>query len=249
MLKAERLQKILEKVSADNRVLLEELSQLLQVSTDTVRRDIKELGQKGLLKAVRGGAIINSVVHPHFRERQEIDVEEKITIAQKAVKFITSGMAVFINAGTTTASVVQELPKEIALTVFTNSFPVVSLLEDFANVETHFIGGQLNKRSFSTNGHETIESILNFRADLCLIGICSLDLQLGITESELQESLIKKPMIENSKYIIGLATFDKIGAGDPYFVYPANVLNALVTEKDPGLAELSGFRESGIRVV
>jgi DeoR/GlpR family transcriptional regulator of sugar metabolism len=248
MLKAERLQKIVEQVAKDNKVILDDLSQLLNVSTDTVRRDIKELSDKGLLKAVRGGAIIGSPVHPHFKERQYIDTQQKKVIAQKALEFIKPGLVLLVNAGTTTTAVISALPKDISLTVITNSFPVVSILEDYPNVNVFFIGGQLNKPAFSTIGYETIEAIRNFRADVCLLGICSIDLKVGITGFTYEESLVDRAMIETSKYVIALSTYDKIGVSDPYYVCAANAIDALITEKDPSLADLDGFKDAGIMI-
>ncbi|MDN5285325.1 MAG: Transcriptional regulator, DeoR family [Mucilaginibacter sp.] len=248
MLKAERLQKIVEQIAKDNKVVLDDLSQLLNVSTDTVRRDIKELSDKGLLKAVRGGAIIGSPVHPHFKERQHIDTHHKKAIAQKVLEFIKPGQVILVGAGTTTTAAIYALPKDITLTVVTNSFPIVSILEDYPNVDVFFIGGQLNKHGFSTGGYETIEAIRNFRADICLFGICSIDLKLGITGADHEESLLDRAMIETSKYIIALSTYDKIGVSDPYYVCAANAIDALITEKDPSTADLDGFKHAGILI-
>lgn len=248
MLKAERLQKIVEQIAKDNKVILDDLSQLLNVSTDTVRRDIKELSDKGLLKAVRGGAIIGSPVHPHFKERQHIDTHQKNVIAQKVLEFIKPGQVILVGAGTTTTAAINALPKDIALTVVTNSFPIVSILEDYPNVDVFFIGGQLNKHGFSTGGYETIEAVRNFRADICLFGICSIDLKLGITGADHEESLLERAMIETSKYIIALSTYDKIGVSDPYYVCAANAIDALITEKDPSTADLDGFKQAGVLI-
>jgi DeoR/GlpR family transcriptional regulator of sugar metabolism len=248
MLKAERLQKIVEQIAKDNRLILYDLSQLLNVSTDTVRRDIKELSDKGLLKAVRGGAIIGSPVHPHFKERQNIDTQQKKAIAQKVLEFIKPGQVILMNAGTTTTAVAHALPKEIALTVITNSFPIVPILEDYPNITVFFIGGRLNKHSFSTTGYETIETIRNFRADICLLGICSIDLKVGITDFDHQEGLVDKAMIETSKYVIALSTYEKIGVSDPYYVCAANAIDVLITEKDPSTTDLAGFKDAGILI-
>lgn len=246
MLKAERLQKIIDQIEKDDRVILEDLGAKLHVSTDTIRRDIKELSDKGLLKAVRGGAVTNSSTHLHFKDRQTKDVQLKKIIARKAVAFIKPGQVVLVGAGTTAATVMQVLPKDIRLTVVTNSFPVVSILEDYPNVAVIFIGGELNKHSFSTSGHEAIEAFRNYRADLCLLGVCSIDLQLGITGWDHQESLVERVMVETSRSVIVLASHDKIGNADPYFVCPINAIDVLITEKEPAAAEASAFKEAGV---
>jgi DeoR/GlpR family transcriptional regulator of sugar metabolism len=246
MLKAERLQKIIDQIAKDDKVVQEDLSKLLNVSTDTIRRDIRELSDKGMLKAVRGGAVINSPVHLHFKERQTKDTQHKKVIARKALAFIKPGQVVLVGPGTSAVAVITALPRDINLTVVTNSFPVVSVLEDYPNITVIFIGGELNKHSFSTTGHETIEAIRNYRADVCLLGICSIDLRLGITGFDHQESLVERAMVETSKYVIVLSAYDKVGTSDPYYVCAANAIDVFITEKDPSDADLLAFKEAGI---
>ena len=82
MVKEERLQLILDHLTRDNRVQLSEMSRLLNVSEDTVRRDIKELDVQGLLKAVRGGAITTSSTPQHYRDREKYDVSHKLRMAE-----------------------------------------------------------------------------------------------------------------------------------------------------------------------
>jgi DeoR/GlpR family transcriptional regulator of sugar metabolism len=247
MLKEERFDIILKQVEQDQKVTLEGLSQLLGVSSDTVRRDLKELSDNGLLKAVRGGAVRNLPLP--YAERENIDSEDKRIIAKKVQQFIKSDMVIFIDAGTTTKSAALEIPKNMRLTVVTNSFPVVTALLDHPLVEVLFLGGQLNKRAFSTNGYETLQAIKNIQAHVCLLGICGLDLKRGVTGSDYQDTLVKKAMIENSRFKIALSTYEKVGSSDPYFVCETGALNVFITEKDPALLDIRGFKEAGVTIL
>ena len=159
MIKEERLQLIIEHIRKEKKVLLGDLSTLLGVSEDTVRRDIKELSDQGLLKAVRGGAISRSPIPRHFREREHYDVSHKGIIAEKAVKLIKNGQVVLFDAGTSVLAIATLLPRDLQITVITNSFPVVTILEDHPCIEVIFLGGRLNKNSFSTTGFEIIQTI------------------------------------------------------------------------------------------
>lgn len=248
MLKAERLQKIIDQVARDNKVILDELSKLLNVSTDTIRRDIRELSDKGLLQAVRGGAVSRSAIYPDYKEREHLQTRHKHVIGQKALEFIMPGQVIFVDAGTTASSVVNALPKDISLTVITNSFPVVTILEEYPNIEVLFIGGKLDKKSLSTTGTETINAIRNFRVDLCFLGICSIDLKSGITGAYYEETLIKRALAETSKYVVALSTYDKIGHSDPYYICAANAIDAIITEKDPSGSDLLDFENAGIKI-
>lgn len=246
MTKSERLKKIVEQVARENKVSLESLSKLLKVSNDTIRRDIRELSDNGLLKAVRGGAIHTSPLPPIYKERELMNVEQKNIIALKVLEFIKPDQVILIDAGTTTTAVTQALPKNIPLTVITHSLPVASILTEYPLIEVLFIGGQLNKRTFSMVGYETIQAIRGIRADLCLMGICSIDLKAGITGADYQDSQIKKAMIETSKYIIATSVYEKVGNSDPYYICAANAIDVFVTDKDPSGDDLNQFKEAGV---
>lgn len=244
MLKAERLQRIIEQIAKDNKVELDELSKSLNVSTDTVRRDIKELSDKGLLKAVRGGAINNLVMVPHATERQNINR----IFAEKTLEYIRPGQVVFIDAGSATLSVISALSREISLTVITNNFLIAIMLEEYPNIDVIFLGGQLNKRSFSTGGNQAIETIRNFRPDVCLLGACSIDLKSGITCTDYEQALVKKALTEVSKFVVVLSAYDKVGHSDPYYICPSGKINVFVTEQDPSEAELANFKTAGLQI-
>lgn len=248
MIKAERQDLILEYLIKDKKVLLDQVSKVLKVSEDTIRRDIKELSDKGLLKAVRGGAIQRSSMPLHFKDRQNIDVPHKKIIAEKVLEYIKPGMVLLVDSGTSALAVIANLPKDIALTVVTNSFPVASLLEDHTEIEVLFMGGMLNKISFSTTGYETIQSIRNIRADICLLGVCSIDLNFGVTGDDYEDSLVKRVMIETSKRTIALSTSDKLGKSESFYICAANSLNVIITEADPKSDYLKPYVDAGIEI-
>lgn len=248
MMKAERQNTILEYLAKDHKVLLEQISKVLDVSEDTVRRDIKELADKGLLKAVRGGAISRASDPLHFKERQYIDIEYKKIIAEKVLDYIRPGMVVLIDSGTSTLAAAANLPKDIELTVVTNSFPVASILEDHPKIGVLFMGGRLDKNTFSTTGHETIQAIKNIHADVCLLGICSIDLKLGVTGASYEDSLIKKTMVENSKYVIALSTTDKLESSASFHICKTTQLNVIITESDPLDLNLKAYTKAGVEI-
>jgi DeoR/GlpR family transcriptional regulator of sugar metabolism len=247
MLKEERLEKIVKQVERDSRATFEDLNKKLKVSVDTIRRDIKELADKGLLKAIRGGAMQNLPL-PYI-ERESVDTDDKKIIAEKVVQFIRPDQVIFIDAGTTTAAAAALLPVNMPLTVITTSFPVVNALINHQHVEVIFAGGSLNKRTYATNGYETIQAIKNIQAHVCLLGVCSIDIKKGITGVDYQDTLIKKAMLENSRFKIALSTYEKVGALDPYFVCDANYIDVLITEKDPATSELDDFRAAGMTIL
>jgi DeoR/GlpR family transcriptional regulator of sugar metabolism len=249
MLREERFQVILNQLGQDQKVLLSGLSDILKVSEDTVRRDIKELADQGLLKSVRGGAVPHAPGPHHFKDRIAYGSEQKKIIADKAVKFLKDGQVVIFDGGTSAMLIAQALPKDISLTVVTNSFPIVSILEDHEKVEVLFAGGRLLKNSFVTTGYETIQYFKKFRADICFLGICSIHTELGVTAPDYEESEVKRAMVESSRDIIALSTMEKLGTAEAYYICPTNQLTTIVTDQPGEVHDFEIYREMGIKMV
>jgi len=249
MLKEERFKTILNLLGQDQKVHLAVLSNILNVSEDTVRRDIKELAEQGFLKPVRGGAVPHAPGPFHFKDRIEYGNEQKKVIAKKALAFLKNDQVVIFDGGTSAMLIAQSLPKDIRLTVVTNSFPIASILEEHENVEVLFSGGRLLKKSFVTIGNETIQFFKKFRADICLLGICSIHIDLGVTGPDYEESEVKKAMVDSSREIVALSTIEKLGTAEAYYVCPANQLTTIVTDQPDESEDFDIYRKIGIKIV
>jgi DeoR/GlpR family transcriptional regulator of sugar metabolism len=248
MVKEERLELILSQLAKESKVQFAEMSQLLNVSEDTVRRDIKELNEQGLLRAVRGGAITNSAVPHHYRDREKFDVGQKMRIAEKAIPFIKNGQTIFMDGGTSVLAVAQMMPKDLKVTVVTNSFPVADVLEDHPNADVIFAGGRLYKTAFTTIGHETIQTIQNVRANLYFLGVSSLS-TLGLTGKSYEDVQVKKTMAAMSAQIVALSTLAKINTSQAFYICPVTDVDAIVTEANPESEELDAYRRLGIQII
>lgn len=249
MVKEERLQIIINTLEKDNKVRLDQLSTLLDVSEDTVRRDIRELDTLGLLKAVRGGAIARSPIPPHYRDREKYNQQHKQTIAGKALQFLKDGQVVFLDGGTSVMALAAQLPKDLKITVVTNSFPVANILEDHPAVELIFAGGRLHKTAFTTMGQQTTDTFRSVRADICMLGICSLHHTMGITSIIYEDAQIKNVMITHARQTIALSTLEKINTTEPYYVCPVTDVDVIITETDPADATLEAYKSLGITIV
>jgi len=248
MVKEERLQLILDQLTKDNKVQLSEMSRLLNVSEDTVRRDIKELDVQGLLKAVRGGAIANSPIPHHYRDRENYDLGQKRAVAAKALSFLKNGQVVFFDGGTSVLALAESLPKDLKIRVVTNSFPVANVLEDHPNAEVIFAGGKLYKTSFTTIGHQTIETFRNVRANICFFGVGSIH-SIGITAKSYEDSQVKKMMVAMSDKTIALSTLEKINTAETYYICPVTDIDVIITEAEPDNPQLKIYKDMGITIV
>jgi DeoR/GlpR family transcriptional regulator of sugar metabolism len=230
MLKEERQQRILQILNEEHRVIASDLSKRLSVSEDTIRRDLKELHNQGLLKRVHSGAIRIGPPVVDFSTRQNIFNEIKIKLARKALEFIKDDMVLLIDGGTTNLHLVNQLPLSLKATIITNSPPIAMALSNHKNIEVIMIGGTLFKESMVNLGIDTVEALNTMRADLYIMGIYKIDPHIGISVPSLSEALVKRKMASISTEILGMVTSDKLNTISNHIVCPTSNLTYLITE-------------------
>ncbi len=249
MLTAERQQYILATLRREGKVIASELSAALGVSEDTIRRDLRKLAEAKLLQRVHGGALPSSPAATSYAARQTQATSAKAVIAQAAVQLVHPGQVIILDGGTTTLQVAQRLPVDLQVTVVTNSPPIAVALAEHPRIEVLLVGGRLDKDSLVSIGAVTVEAFRMIRADLCMLGICSLHPEVGITVPDLEEAYVKRAMIASAAEVVALASAEKLGTAATYTVGPLSDLTHLVTE--PGVSEeaLEPYRALGITIV
>jgi DeoR/GlpR family transcriptional regulator of sugar metabolism len=248
MLKEERQHQILGWLKKDRKVVLSDLSKHLKVSSDTIRRDIKELSAQKLLKEVRGGAIPHAPGPHDLKERANFASRQKQVMAKKAVQLLKEKQVVLLDSGTSTLAVASILPKDLGLTIITNSYPIVNMLEERKDVEVFFAGGKLFRDSMITMGHDTIRFFEDIRADICFLGICSIDLELGITGHHYDECAVKKAMIKSSAKVVALSTPEKLNTAEAFHIAPLGALHGMITSS-PEIDLLKPYKDAGIHIM
>jgi len=249
VLAQERRDLILDRLRSDGKVVAAELSASLAVSPDTVRRDLSELAEAGLLRRVHGGALPRTVGAETYAVRREQATEAKTAIAHATSRLLRPGQVIVLDSGTTTLEVARRLPPELEATVITNSPPIALALAEHPRVEVSVLGGMLDKDARALVGAATIEALRSVRADVVVLGVCSLHPECGITVNALEESYVKRAMIANAAEVVAVSSADKLGSAAPYVVGPLNELTHLVTEGSAPAAQLSAYRALGIDVV
>jgi len=233
---------------------LESLSAELRVSQSTVRRDLDAMESHGLVRRTHGGVIWvgdrNNSTRPYaFDQRMAVQVDAKRAIARAASKLGKDGQTILLDGGTTTLQVAQHLPLDLRATVITNSPPIAVALAEHPEVDVILIGGRLYKRSLVTIGAVTVEELRMVRADICMLGVCSLHPQAGISVPDLEEAHVKRAMIAGAAEVVALASAEKLGTAAPYIVGPLSELTHLVTERSVPDEVLSAYRALGVTVV
>jgi DeoR/GlpR family transcriptional regulator of sugar metabolism len=249
LLTEERRALILDRLRTDGKVRAAELVDELGVSHDTVRRDLQELAAAGVLRRVHGGALPAAVGSAPYAVRETQAVEAKRAIADGAIGCLRPGQVVFLDGGTTPLEVARRLPPELAVTIVTNSPPVAVALAAHPSAEVVLAGGTLSKDAVACVGAATVEAIASVRADVCVLGVCSLHPDVGITIDDLEERYVKRAMIAGAAEVVAVAAAEKLGSAATYVVAPLSELTHLVTEASVDEAQLEPYRALGLEVV
>ncbi|MFH4966013.1 DeoR/GlpR family DNA-binding transcription regulator [Gaetbulibacter sp. M235] len=249
MKKRERQQKVIDEVSINRKVSSSFLSEKLDVSEDTIRRDIKELHDKGMITKVHGGAISNIQKLYHYNEDVIYNREGKVRIAQKAISLIEDGMIIIISGGTTNLMLAKLLPKNLKATIYTYSLPIAMQLTEHPLIETIFIGGKIQRNSMVTTGIDVIQYLSNIKASICFMGVSALNIEQGITDEGYEVSLIKKAMITASEHIVYLATSNKLNLRLNYDVCNLKEIDTVVTDLDKQDPRLKDYISAGINLL
>jgi DeoR/GlpR family transcriptional regulator of sugar metabolism len=249
LLPEERRRIILEKLAMEGRVSAADLCRFLRVSEDTVRRDLRDLDEAGLLRKVHGGALPRAQAALAHGARAGVRQDAKQALAQVAAGLVRPGQVLFIDGGTTTLEVARALPRDLRATVLTVS-PLVSLaLAEHPGLEVHLPGGRLHPEALTTVGAQTVEALSQVRADLCLLGVCSLHAEAGITCAYAEEAVVKRTLIQNAAETVAVVTADKLGTVSPFVVAPVARLATLVTEASVPDAVRAPFLQLQVRVL
>lgn len=247
MLTAERRQAILGRLERDGKVVASELVDALGVSEDTVRRDLRELAAAGHVQRVHGGALPPAPSDAPFTQRLRVAPEAKAHLAEAALPLLEGAEVLVLDGGTTALELARRLPGDRACTVLTNSPPVAAALAAHPRAEVVLVGGRLLKASQVTVGAAAVDAFRQVHADACVLGVCSLHPETGVTTTEHEEALTKRAMVEASAEVIALATADKLGTASPWVVGPLTDVTHLVT--DAGEALTAPYAAAGLSVV
>lgn len=249
MLKEERQRIILNEVELHNRVQLTDIAEKLEVSIDTIRRDVKELDSESRLRKVHGGAISLGFATYSPRRNSVYALDEKICIAEKAAKLLKENSTVLIDGGTTCLELARLLPIELKLTCFTLSLPVAMELLNKPNVETIFIGGKLSKEAQITLGANTINNLAEIKVDYSFIGTGYVDSEFGLTEFDWDIVQTKKAVIKASKKTVLLCISEKLNSQHRFKTCDLNAVHSLITELAPNHDLLNNFRNQTIQLL
>jgi DeoR/GlpR family transcriptional regulator of sugar metabolism len=249
MLTDERRSLILDRLRTHGRVLATDLTAELDVSSDTIRRDLRELDALGLLRRVHGGALPRHGDAAPFEARARRAPEAKASIARRAAECMSDGDVVVLDGGTTTLELARALRDDLRASVITTSPPIALALADHPGVEVTMVGGTLRRQALVTVGAATVEALKAIRADVVFLGVCGLHPEIGVTTDNLEERHVKAAMIDGAAEVVALADHDKLGTAMPILVAPMGAVTKLVTDAEADERALAPYRTLGIEVI
>ncbi|QNL48398.1 DeoR/GlpR transcriptional regulator [Olivibacter sp. SDN3] len=249
MLREERFRKILNQLETKTRVTYQELSLIVNVSEDTIRRDIDMLDRTGLLSKVRGGAIPRSKNPLTFHDRQSFLNEGKEVIALKAQQFLKDGQTVFLDGGTTICQLASHFNINLSIRVVTNNLALIPILKPFKNIDVIVLGGNYLNATETNIGMTTCTQVQQYVADVYFMGLCATHSAFGITTAIAAEAEVKRTMFRSSLKSIALSNSEKLENIDPFRVCDINQIDVLITDLDSMDSRLDAYRYKTLQLL
>lgn len=209
----ERKTKILELLARNKKLLVPELCEYFKVSPATIRNDLRELGESGLLKRTHGGALLNEKARyePDSYQKQISYASQKRDIARMAYSLIDDGDTIALDTGTTTMELARLLADRKGITVVTNDLQIASMLESNDGISVILTGGTLKRKFHCLIGPMAVSALRGLNVDKAFMGTNGITLAQGCTTPDLEQAEIKKSMVAIASEVVVLADNSKFG--------------------------------------
>src|SRR6478735_8567727 len=247
MLAAERREMLLSRLRSDGKVVAKDVAAELDISGDSIRRDLREMAADGLCQRVYGGALPASPAVADYATRTGVEPASKQRIAAFVAGLVEPGSTVLLDGGTTTLAVARALPPDLRCTVITHSPTIACALVENPSVEVHLIGGRLFKHSAVTCGAAAVEAAQLISADTFFLGVTAVHPDYGLTTGDPDEAAMKRALAARSAETHVLASVEKIGAVSAHQVMPlVDVASVITDAADSHMTR--GLVERGVRL-
>lgn len=230
----ERQQEILELLKMSGHVEVDALSQIFNVTTQTIRRDLMDLCDRGLAARIHGGAKRLIPTHiVNYEERRLQGLDDKRKIAKALAKMIPNGATIAINIGTTTEQVAEALKLHENLTIISNNINIARILRPASLRSLIILGGEVRLSDGAIIGSEAVEAIRNFKVDYAIIGASSLDVDGSILDFDAREVAVARAILSNARRTILACDHRKFDVTAPYRIGYLEDLDMIVTNAKP----------------
>ena len=229
-----RHEEILNLLRAKGVVEVEELSSRFDLTTQTIRNDLRDLGDRGLLQRTHGGALrVSNVTNRDYAERRSVKGPEKSAIAELAASIIPNNCSVILNIGTTTEQVARALFGYQGLVVISNNINIINQLTGSKAKDLIMVGGRVRESDGAVVGGEAVEFLSRYKADFAVMGASSLDVDGDVLDFDAQEVAVARAIMQNSRTRILVVDGSKFETNAPVRICSVAELDYVVTDQDP----------------
>jgi len=246
-------------LDAEGRLVVVDLAERFDVTTETVRRDLAALEQRGVLQRVHGGAVAqgrSSTRETSISERIHERSDAKGRIARAALNLLGDRFngSVLLDAGSTVGALAQELPSHLATRggradVVTHSFAHAPLLAEQDGIDLTLVGGRVRRVTGAAVGATTVAAIQNLRPDIAFLGTNGLSTAFGLSTPDPEEAAVKRAAVAAARRVVVLCDAQKFDLELLVSFAPLSALDVLVTDAAPPAALAEALERADIEVV
>lgn len=245
-----RRKDILDQLEREGMVKTIELSERLNVSSMTIRRDLNYLAGEGMVTLTHGGATMNSgaLMEHHIFFKQETLIEEKRRIGEFCYNFVNEGEAIFIDTGSTTQMIAETLVNRKNIVVVSHSMPVQQILSRAQGIKMIAAPGVFREKTMGFLGQMTCDFVSRLKYDILFLGVEGVDVKHGVSVPDIVDGETKRALVQQAKKVIAVADYTKIGISYFMTIVPLKEIDVLVTNKEADSKIIEQIREQGIEV-
>ncbi|MDB5552182.1 MAG: transcriptional regulator, DeoR family [Rhizobium sp.] len=249
MLTVERKALITDRLRRDGRLVAKAFAEEMNLSEDTIRRDLREMAADGLLERVHGGALPIKPDLPDFAERKSVATDEKRRLGAAAASLIKRGQMIFLDGGTTNAEIARALPRTFGFTVVTHSPTISAELEHHPTAEVMLIGGRLYKHSMVAVGAVAAAAIATIRPDIFFLGATAVHPRHGFSTGDFEEAAIKRQIAAQSANTYVALTVEKLDRASPVSIMPLEAATGVIIGADLYEEGLDMLESAGLEII
>ncbi|MFL6208633.1 MAG: transcriptional repressor AgaR [Pyrinomonadaceae bacterium] len=251
MLNLERRTKILELIEKHGRVAVGDLSRRFKTSEVTIRNDLKDLHERGLLHRAHGGAVKVATVSvdASLKVKAELHADEKRRIGSAAAALVNDGESIILDSGTTTQQIARQLKHKKNLQVITNGLNVATELLGAQNIQLLFLGGIVRHNSLSAVGHFAENMLAQLSADKLFLAVDACDMEFGLSTPNLEESQVNQAMVRIAKEKILVADASKFGKRSLSRIVLLDAIDTIVTDRSLPAETQAELRARGLKLI
>ena len=241
---------IIAKLREQGSIKVQDLSEELEVSAITIRRDLDKLDERGYLERTHGGAVLKREIPMEysFEQKNTMNLIEKSAIGKLAANLIKDGDTVLLNSGSTTLEVLKHI-KDRHVRVITNNASSASIELD-PNIELILLGGEFNRKSSALIGELAQLGLSQVYSSITMLGVNGIDAEHGLTSSVYHETTINKMMIQHSQGpVMVVADHTKLDLITNFITAPISEITTIVTDERANAEVVERFKKSGIEVL